>query len=217
MKIPIGTKVTVDLWDSKNRRGMVKHSGDTLSLLRAESNFPVEKGQNAIVVKSFENFVEIIPDDEFSKAIMGTGNQIKLDKRTLIEFILTHLRVSIESTGGIVSILDLFHFFKQTSIGEFITLDRLYKISEMSSLPFQCIVDEGNLFFVLPDSERTSDFSDIMKLARKDPILSVGKIRHTLHWSDLRIRKTMQYLVEKKYCRYEDSYKDGEVYYFPNN
>lgn len=215
MKIPIGTKVTVDLWNSKNRRGMVKHSGDTLSLLRAESNFPLSKGQNAIVTKSYENFVEIIPDDEFSKAIMGTGKQIKLNKETLVEFIITHLRVSIESTGGIVSMLDLFHFFKQTSIGEFITLDRLYKISKMSSLPFDCTTDEGNLFFILPDSERTSDCRDIMKLSKKDPVLSVGKIRHKMHWSDLRIRKTLKYMVEKKYCRFESSYKDGEVYYFP--
>ena len=217
MKIPTGTKVTVDLWDSKNRRGMVKHSGDTLSLLRAESKFPLSKGQNAIVIRSYENFVEVIPDDEFSKAITGTGKQIKLDKQTLIEIILTHLRVNIEETGGITSILDLFHFFKQTTLGSLITLDKLYKISKMSGIPFDCVEEEGNLFFILPDSERTQDGQEIVLLSKKDPVLSISKIRHKLHWSDLRIRKTLNYLVEKKYCRYEDSYKDGEIYYFPTS
>jgi hypothetical protein len=214
MKIPIGTKVTIDLWDSVNKRGMVKHSGDTLSLLRAESEFPLTKGQNAIVVKSYENFVEVIPDDHFSKAIMQSGNQIKLDKQTLIEFIFSHLHISIESTGGIVSILDLYHFFKQTSLSAFITLDRLYKISKMSSLPFECVADEGNIFFVLPESERGVDHDEIIELSKKDLVLSISKIRHLLHWSDLRIRRTMSYLVEKKICRFESSYKDGELYYF---
>jgi hypothetical protein len=194
---------------------MVKHSGDTLSLLRAQSEFPLRKGQNAIVIKSYENFVEVIPDDDFSKAIIHSGSQVKLDKHTLVEFILTHLHVSIEETGGIVSILDLYHFFKETSLSEFITLDRLYKISKMSSLPFECVVDEGNLFFALPDSERTNDHDEIIKLSKKDPVLSISKIRHSLHWSDLRIRKTLNYLVEKKICRYESSYKGGELYYFP--
>ncbi len=216
MKIPIGTKVTIDLWDSKNRRGMVKHSGDTLSLLRAESDYPLVKGQGAIVVKSYENFVQIIPDDEFSKAITGTGKQIKLDKKTLVEFILTHLRVSIETTGGITSILDLFHFFKQTSLNTFITLDRLYKVSKMQSLPFQSIEEEGNLYFILPDSERTHDCRELMSLSKNDPVLSIAKIRYKMHWSDLRIRRTLNYMVKKNYCRYEDSYKDGEVYYFQN-
>jgi hypothetical protein len=54
-----------------------------------------------------------------------------------------------------------------------------------------------------------------MNLSKKDAVLSISKIRHKLHWSDLRIRKTLNYMVKKKYCRYEDSYKDGEVYYFP--
>ncbi|TFG21433.1 MAG: hypothetical protein EU530_00325 [Promethearchaeota archaeon] len=217
MKIPIGTKVTVDLWDSRNRRGMVKHTGDTLSLLRAESDFSLDKGQGAIVVKSYENFVKIIPADEFSKAITGTGKDVKVDKEALVAFILTHLYISIESTGGIASILDLFHFFKQTSLNEFITLDKLYKISKMSSLPFECISDEGNLFFVLPDSERTQDCRDLIALAKEDPVLSVAKIRHRKHWSDLRIRKTLNYMVKKKFCRFESSYKDGEVYFFPKN
>lgn len=215
MKIPIGTKVTVDLWDSRNRRGMVKHTGDTLSLLRAESDFSLDKGQGAIVVKSYENFVKVIPADEFSKAISGTGKQVKVDKQVLVTFILAHLHISIESTGGITSILELFHFFKQTSLNAFITLDKLYKISKMPSLPFECIADEGNLFFVLPDSERISDCRDIMNLSKTDPVLSVGKIRHMLHWSDLRVRKTLKYMVEKNYCRFESSYKDGELYYFP--
>ena len=214
MKIPIGTRVKVDLWDSRNRRGMVKHSGDTLSLLRAESDFPLEKGQGGIVVKSFENFVRIIPDDEFSKAITLKGNQVKLDKKVLITFILAHLRVSIESTGGITSILDLFHFFQQTSLNTFITLDRLYKISKKASLPFHCIEEEGNLYFILPDSERTQDCRELMNLAKEDPVLSIVKIRHKMHWSDLRIQKTLNYMVGKKYCRFESSYKDGEVYYF---
>jgi hypothetical protein len=194
---------------------MVKHSGDTLSLLRAESDFSLYKGQGAIVVKSYENFVQVIPADDFSKAISGTGKQVKIDKEALVTLILAHLHVSIESTGGIASILDLFHFFKQTSLNPFITLDKLYKISKMQSLPFQCIVDEGNLFFVLPDSDRTQDCRELMNLAKEDPVLSVAKIRHKKHWSDLRIRKTLNYMVGRKYCRFESSYKDGEVYYFP--
>ena len=54
MKVPVGSKVTVDLWDPTNKRGMVKHFDDTLTLLRAESDFPLNKGQSAVVVKSFE-------------------------------------------------------------------------------------------------------------------------------------------------------------------
>ncbi len=72
-----------------------------------------------------------------------------------------------------------------------------------------------NLFFVLPDSERTQDCGELMALSKEDPVLSVAKIRHRKHWSDLRIRKTLNYMVEKKYCRFESSYKDGELYYFP--
>lgn len=214
MKIPVGTKVTVDLWDSRNRRGMVRHSGDTLSLLRAESDFSLDKGQGGIVVQSYENFVRIIPDDEFSKAISGTGKQVDLDNEVLVSFIRTHLHISIESTGGITSILDLFHFFRQTSLSTFITLDKLYKISKMQSLPFHCVEEDGNLYFILPDSERTNDCRELMDLAREDPVLSVAKIKHKMHWLDLRIRKTLNYMIEKKYCRFESSYKDGDVYYF---
>jgi hypothetical protein len=214
MKIPVGTKVVIDLWDSVNRRGMVRHSGDTLSLLRAESDFPLVKGQSAIVVKSYENFAQVIPDDEFSNAIVETGNHVKLDKEVLISYIHAHLQISIEEYGGILSILELFHFFKQTSLKEFITLDKLYKISKVQPKPFQCIEEGGNLYFILPDSERIQDCRELMDLAKEDPILSISKIRHKTHWTDLRIQKTLNYMIEKKYCKFESSYKDGEIYYF---
>ena len=214
MKIPVGSRVTVDLWDPSNRRGMVKHSGDTMTLLRAESDFPLKKGQGAIVVKSFENFVRIIPDDDYSRAILQTEKKVKIDNDELVSFIYTQLVDNLESKGGILSILDFFHFFRQTSLNTFITLDKLYKISKKQSLPFQCIEEEGNLYFILPDSERTRDCRELMNLAKEDPVLSVLKIRFKMHWSDLRIQKTLNYMVEKKYCRFESSYKDGEVYYF---
>ncbi len=214
MKIPVGSKVTVDLWDPTNKRGMVKHLGDTLTLLRAESNFPLKKGQSAIVVLSFENFVEIVPEDEYSRAISSSEKKVKLDKNELIPLIYSYLTDNKELNGGIISILELFHFFKKTSLDTFITLDKLYKISSMQSLPFQCIEEAGNLYFILNDSERLSDCRTILDLAKDDPVLSVSKIRFKLHWTDLRIRKTLSYMVEKKYCKYEESYKDGEKYYF---
>ncbi|MHA1111807.1 MAG: hypothetical protein ACTSRJ_07070 [Candidatus Hodarchaeales archaeon] len=214
MKVPVGSKVTVDLWDPTNKRGMVKHFDDTLTLLRAESDFPLIKGQNAIVVKSFENFVRIVPDDEYSRAIQHTEKKVKLDKDELIPFIYSHLKDNLDPKGGIVSILELYHFFKQTSLNAFITLDKLYKISKIPSLPFQCIEEGGNLHFILPDSERTHDCSILIEIAKEDPALSISKIRNKLHWSDLRIRKTLNYMVEKNYCKRESSYKDGDIYYF---
>lgn len=214
MKIPVGSKITVDLWDPTNKRGMVKYFDDTLSLLRAESDFPLITGQSAIVVKSFENFVRIVPDDEYSRAIQHTERKVKLDTDELIPFIYSHLKENLDSNGGIMSILELFHFFKQTSLNTFITLDKLYKISKVPSLPFQCIEEGGNLYFILPDSERMHDCRVLIDISKEDPVLSISKIRHKLHWSDLRIRKTLNYMVEKKYCRFETSYKDGDVYYF---
>jgi len=217
MKIPVGTKVTIDLWDSVNRRGMVKHSADTLSLLRAESDHHMKKGQNAIVIKSYENFVQIVPDDEFSIAIRDIGKFLHLDQNILTSFIWNRLKQNFESTGGIASILDLFHYFQQTSLSSFITLDALYKISKINSLPFECLEEEGNLYFILRDSERMNDSQIILNLAKDDQILSITRIHQKTQWSELRIRKTLEYVKKKGYCKVQSSFKDGELYYFPHN
>jgi len=215
MKIPVGTKVTIDLWDSVNRRGMVIYSADTLSLLRAESDNHMKKGQYAIVIKSFENFVQVVPDDEFSLAIRNTGKSLSLDHNILINFIWNHLKQNFESTGGIASILDLFHFFQQTSLNSFITLDVLYKISKTNPLPFECFEEEGNLYFILRELERINDSQTILNLAKNDQVLSITRIHQKTQWPELRIRKTLEYVIKKGYCKVQTSFKDGELYYFP--
>ena len=78
-RIDVGTKVIVDLWNVEKHKGMVKSQGNTMDLVRAESEFHLEKGEYAIVIESYENFAKVIPCDEFSHLI--ANKKFKIDIR----------------------------------------------------------------------------------------------------------------------------------------
>ena len=79
VKVPIGKIVRVDLWDSKKKRGMVKYFTNTMDLVRAESEFDLQKGDNAIVVESHDSFVLIVPKDRYTN-LLNNNNPINCQK-----------------------------------------------------------------------------------------------------------------------------------------
>ena len=61
VKIPVGEKVEINLWNKKNKHGMVVYHHGTMDLCRAESEFDLKRGDIAYVVESYDSFVVVVP------------------------------------------------------------------------------------------------------------------------------------------------------------
>ena len=75
VKVPVGSVVKVDLWDTKKKHGIVKYYTNTMNLVRAESEFFLKKDDLAIVINSLEGFCNIIPKDDNHDILEGKNQQ----------------------------------------------------------------------------------------------------------------------------------------------
>ncbi|MBD3187968.1 hypothetical protein GF325_14115 [Candidatus Bathyarchaeota archaeon] len=212
VKVPTGARVTVDLWSKNKGKGMVKYHADTMFLVRGESDFPLEKGVPAIVVESHENFVRIIPLDDYTR-ILGknlTGINIEALSKVIYEYLKKH----IDHTGGMVSVDDMLVMLKKTSIAMEIKRKHLLKAAGAGKYQVQLYEHGGIMFLALSEQECTTDQATILELAKGRDYLGMVEIRAVTGWKDARIVRVMDFLVERNACRKSSTYKDGMRFYF---
>jgi len=215
VKVPIGKIVKVDLWDSKKKRGMVKYHTNTMDIVRAESEFDLQKGDSAIVVESHDSFVLIVPKDKYTNLLKG-GNVNDIDLKGLSQEIYNMLKDRTEETGGILSFEDLFSIFKRTSIQDIITKKILKKATKLKELPFEKIKANGTIYLALNPAEITFDEVTLLNYAKDYSFLTVDIVQSLLGWSYLRIKRMLDYFIEKGRCRKDENYRTGDRYYFLN-
>jgi len=104
VKIPIGKKVQIDFWNNKTGTGMVRFQSDHLEIVKGSSDFNFLKGESALVIESFENFIKIVPDDKFSRLLYGS-NMKKIDLSELSSIIKDILDESKIDGGEIMQTL----------------------------------------------------------------------------------------------------------------
>ena len=115
VKIPIGKKVQIDFWNNKTGTGMVRFQSDHLEIVKGSSDFNFLKGESALVIESFENFIKIVPDDKFSRLLYGS-NMKKIDLSELSSIIKDILDENEKFNGGILSVDEIYNFLATTSI-----------------------------------------------------------------------------------------------------
>lgn len=213
VKLPIGANIVIDLWDPVKKHGIAKHYGDTMDLVQVESEFELNKGDPAIVVKSNEGFVLAIPKNNLYARIIhekGSG----LDIQGLIHIIYEILKENDSRTGGILSQEEIFKILQDTPIKHLIHEDSIKKVMKAKSLPFDLIKYGKQSFFALHPSDVVNDKSILLNLAVKLGDLTIDKIQTELGWSELRIIRILSFFVANNRCRKDSSYKNGEHYYF---
>ena len=213
VKVPIGKIVRVDLWDSKKKRGMVKYFTNTMDLVRAESEFDLQKGDNAIVVESHDSFVLIVPKDRYTN-LLNNNNPNDINYKGLAQEIYNILKDRIEEQGGILTFEDLFSIFMRTSIQYILTKRHLKKALRNKDLPFDKIKENGISYLALKPAEIACDQLEILTIGKQHPYLTVDIIQNRLKWQELRILRTLEYLLKQGRCRIDENYRTGNRYYF---
>lgn len=212
VKVPIGKEVEVNLWDSNKKHGIVKYYTDTMDLVRAESEFSLKKGDSAIVVESYDSFVVIVPEDEYTRLLHG--HQLDgIDIQGLNELIYKLLKDRIKDTGGILSFDELWSIFKRSSIQSIITKKHLKKAIKVRQSSFDRIKDDGDTFIALKPQECLGDITQIVSHSSNISYVTKDFLQSTLNWSDLRIERILEYLTKEGRCRVEDSFRTGTRYY----
>lgn len=213
VKVPIGKTVKVDLWDSNKKRGMVKYHTNTMDLVRAESEFDLQKGDPAIVVESHDSFVLIVPKDKYTN-LFKEGNVKNIDLKGLSQEIYNMLKDRNEETGGILSFEDLFSIFKRTSIQDIITKKLLKKAMKLKDVPFEKIRQDSIVYLALNPAEVTSDEVILLGFSKEYSFLTIDIVQSLLGWSYLRIKRMLEYFVENGRCKKDENYRTGDRYYF---
>jgi len=213
VKVPPGKTVGIDLWDSKKKRGMVKYFTNTMDLVRAESEFDLQKGDNAIVVESHDSFVLIVPKDRYTN-LLNDGNPKDINYKGLAQEIYNILKDRVEEQGGILTFEDVFSIFMRTSIQYILTKKHLKRALQNKDLPFDKIKENGIIYLALKPAEVKCDQVELINLARNHSYLSVDIIQNNLKWQDLRIMRMLEYLLRKGRCRKDEKYRTGERYFF---
>ncbi|UYP48480.1 hypothetical protein NEF87_004765 [Candidatus Lokiarchaeum ossiferum] len=212
VKVPIGKEVEINLWDSKKKHGMVKYFTDTMDLVRAESEFSLKKGDSAIVVESYDSFVVVVPEDEYTQLLHGSHLD-GIDIQGLNELIYKLLKERIKDTGGILSFDELWSIFKRSSIQSVITKKHLKKAIKIRQSSFDRIKDDGDTIVALKPQECLNDITQIVRHSSNTSYVTKDFLQSTLHWSDLRIERILDYLTKEGRCRVEDSFRTGTRYY----
>lgn len=211
-RIDVGTKVIVDLWNAEKHKGMVKNYGNTMDLVRAESDFYLEKGQHAIVIESYENFAKVIPYDQYSRLIID--KKFKLDIKALGRSVHGWLKEQAAENGGIASVIELLEFYKTTSIKHVINEGHFKVLASKKSKTLDAFTYDGMLYFAIKPSENLADQETIFALMKTHDYLGDVSIKAATGWSDLRIKRVMEYLASKGYCKVDSSYMSGNRYFF---
>ena len=165
VKVPMGEKVEIDLWNSKKNRGMVKYFTTTMDLVRAESEFILKKGDTAFVVETFDNFVVVVPEDEYSSLIHGSHFK-DIDYKGLNHLIWKLLKDWEDATGGILSFEEIFSILRRTSIQAIITKKLLKKSLKHGKIPFDFIKKGANSFVSLKMEDITQDKTTLLNLSK---------------------------------------------------
>ena len=215
VKIPIGSIVKVDLWDTKKKHGMVKYFTNTMNLVRAESEYFLKKNDLAIVTHSLEGFCLIIPKDEYYNIIKDNKHQAINIKR-LTQKIFKILKEKVEENGGILTIDDLYFIFQKTPIKNYISKKIILKAVKDKENPFVYVRDNGIEYIMLKLIDCPNDEIIILSLARSHSYLTLNFIQRETNWTNIRIKRVLNFMLQTDRCRKDSSYLTGERYFFNN-
>ena len=127
------------------------------------------------------------------------------------------LKQSEPETGGILSHREVLSVLKNTSIKHLIKKKHLKKAAGLKNSSFD-LVEESRVFYLaIKPSENSTDIQQILNYSKNKQFISMDMIQGKFGWSDLRIKRIMEYLVNTSRCRKDTSYRKGIRYYFLNN
>lgn len=213
VKLAIGERVVIDLWDPDKKRGIAKHYGDTMDLVNAESEFELKVGDPTFIIKSHEGYVLLIPaDNDFTKMITDKG--LTIDVSGLTRKILEFLKKSEATTGGILSEEELLEKFMQTPLKYLITIDYLRKTLKLKNAPFEQIKQGKLTYYALHPQDVTLDKQVLLQYSKNHAFLTIDMLQADYGWSDLRIQRILNYLVDSGRCRKDTSFIGGIRYFF---
>ncbi|QEE16388.1 hypothetical protein DSAG12_02218 [Promethearchaeum syntrophicum] len=213
VKVPVGEKVEINLWDSDKKRGIAKYFSSTMDLVRAESEFELNPGDTAVVVESYDSFIVVVPEDDYTKLLSGKNIE-NIDPVGLNRQIYKILKERMKETGGILSLDELWSILNRTSIQNILDKKDLKKAINIKDSPFDRIKVEGRVYIALRPQENMEDIKLIVKFGREASFLTKNLIRTSFNWSDLRIERLLWYLIDQGSCRIENQFRTGTRYYF---
>lgn len=214
IKVPVGKLVTVDLWNSQKKHGMVKYRTNTENFVKAKSNFfNLKKGDSAIVIESHDYFVLIIPKDQFTDLFKNYRFK-SINFKKLAQMIYNILKKREKDGGGILSLDEIFIIFKQTSIRDYITKKQLVKAIKSKHARFDILKEENSTFLALSPVECVNDGLIVLEHAKDYPFITFNMLQSYTSWSYLRIRRILEYFTKTGRCRKEENYRKGDRYYF---
>ncbi len=212
MKVPVGAVVTVDLWDTTRGNGMVRHEAGTLDLIRADSEFPLDKGARAIVISSTDNFVRVIPKDSYSEILVPGTVEPQIDLLCLK--IKAILESAIASMGGILPLCAVQEAFGKSSVRNLVSIDHIRKACKAKDKPFDEIIYYGEHYLAIKQGDAIKDQAIVLDLFKSQEVISEADLRLSLQWSDVRLSRVLDILLRAG-LRKDVSYKDGTRYYLP--
>jgi len=216
VKVPVGKKIQIDFWNDNKKQGLAKFFTDTLNLIRCESEFNLKEGDLALVIKSFDGNVIVLPDDEYSRLIKGL-NLNKLDLDGLHTIIDKILKKSEPETGGILSFHEIISVLKNTSIKHLIKKKHLKTTAGFKNSAFDLVEENKVNYLAIKPSENSTDIQQILNFSKNQQFLTADMIQGKFGWSNLRIKRITEYLVNINRCRKSTSYRKGIRYYFLSN
>ncbi|MFX0098041.1 MAG: tetratricopeptide repeat protein [Candidatus Hodarchaeota archaeon] len=153
----------------------------------------------------------------FEVPVPGKKEYIK----KLSDFLLVLGKHVIEETGGVISVMELFHLirrevpeFKGNSMDLVKALKRLQKENLIEDL--KTLKDSNVQIVEFIPAELTSDLKKIIELATDDGKVTLDEITAETSWDMYRIERAIKLLEEKDMARKVESYKDGTQYFFPS-
>ncbi|MHA1339209.1 MAG: hypothetical protein ACTSRZ_19460 [Promethearchaeota archaeon] len=218
VQIPVGEKVIIDLWDSKKKKGLVKYIDTTMHLVNGISQFTLKKGDYAIVIKSKESFVSVIPVDEFSELINFKKMQIS-DYNLLsmkIDNLLHNLAENGSDNGGIFSINELLEILRKTSLKEIIKKENLLKLKNIKQKGYEIFEYAGQIYFSIKLEKKNLDIQRLLKIASEaeKSSLSLAEIVEKTNWPMIRIKRNLNFLIKLGLCKKIDNFREGTRFYF---
>lgn len=215
VRVPIGKTVEIDLWNTNKGNGMVKYHTNTMDLIRAESRFELKKGDKALVVESYDSFVQVVPLDEYTE-LFKRNSVRSFDYKKLGLKIHQILKLRQEETGGLLPFEELFNIFSSSTIGDVLSRKQLMKAAKRKDIPLEVFEEEDVEYVGLLIKDCTEDIARVLKMTKERAFLTIDIVQKYTEWSDMRIKRILEYLVLEGRCRKEDSYREGERYYFHN-
>ena len=215
VKVPLGAKVIIDLWDTRKKKGMVKFYDDTQYLVRGMSDFKLEKGDRALVVESEESFVHVVPFDRFT-SVLKENRIDKINYSKLAHLIFKILQERERETGGIMQKDDLYELFQRSTIKSILKKKHLKKAIKLEEVPVERLKIKGVRYYALKPQLGSYDIQEVLKYAKDHSFITKEMIHKDKGWNNLRIERLLNYLVKYDYCRKDESYRTGIHYYFQN-